>query len=68
MIVAHALTEATIDDATTAIDLIRAVDGGLTSVTGDAAYDTASALARIDPLLLAKSDPVSKHDLKLRST
>jgi len=27
-----------------------------------------SALARIDPLLLAKSDPVSKHDLKLRST
>ena len=40
MIVAHALTEATIDDATTAIDLIRAVDGGLTSVTGDAAYDT----------------------------
>ena len=40
MIVAHALTEATIDDATTATDLIRAVDGGLTSVTGDAADDT----------------------------
>ena len=27
-------------DAATAIALIRAVDGGLTSVTGDAAYDT----------------------------
>ena len=37
---AHALTEATVDDATTAIALIKAVDDGLTSVTGDAAYDT----------------------------
>ena len=40
VIIAHALTEATVDDATTAIELITAVDGGLTSVTGDAAYDT----------------------------
>src|SRR6478672_10183705 len=40
VIMAHALTEATVDDATTAIALIQAVDGGLTSVTGDAAYDT----------------------------
>ena len=40
VIIAHALTEATVDDATTAIELIKAVDGGLTSVTGDAAYDT----------------------------
>ena len=40
VIVAHALTDATVDDAATAIALIRAVDGGLTSVTGDAAYDT----------------------------
>ena len=39
VIVAHALTEATVDDAATAIALISAVDGGLTSVTGDAAYD-----------------------------
>ena len=39
-IVAHALTDATVDDATTAIEFISAVDGGLTSVTGDAAYDT----------------------------
>ena len=40
VIVAHALTDATVDDAATAIALISAVDGGLTSVTGDAAYDT----------------------------
>jgi IS5 family transposase len=40
VIIAHALTEATVDDATTAIELITAVDGGLTSVTGDAAYDS----------------------------
>ena len=40
VIIAHALTEATVDDATTAIELITAVAGGLTSVTGDAAYDT----------------------------
>jgi IS5 family transposase len=40
VIIAHALTEATVDDATTAIALIKAVDGRLTSVTGDAAYDT----------------------------
>jgi IS5 family transposase len=40
VIIAHALTEATVDDATTAIELIEALDGGLTSVTGDAAYDT----------------------------
>ena len=40
VIVAHALTEATADDATTAITLISAVDGGLASVTADGAYDT----------------------------
>ena len=37
---AHALTEATVADATTAIDLIAALDGDLASVTADAAYDT----------------------------
>jgi IS5 family transposase len=37
---AHALTEATVADATTALELLEAVDGGLASVTGDAAYDT----------------------------
>ena len=40
VIVAHVLTEATVDDAAAAIALISAVDGGLASVTGDAAYDT----------------------------
>jgi IS5 family transposase len=40
VIVAHALTEATVDDATTAIELIKAVHGGVASVTGDAAYDS----------------------------
>jgi hypothetical protein len=39
VIVAHALTAATVDDATTAIELIKAVHGGVASVTGDAAYD-----------------------------
>jgi len=39
VIVAHALTEATVDDATMAIELIKAVDGRVASITGDAAYD-----------------------------
>jgi IS5 family transposase len=39
VIIAHALTEGTVDDATTAIALIKAVDGGIASITGDAAYD-----------------------------
>ena len=36
----HTLTEETGDDATTALDLITAVDGPLVRVTADAAYDT----------------------------
>ncbi len=40
MIVAHALTEPTVDDATTGIDLIETVDDEITRVTADAAYDT----------------------------
>ena len=36
----HTLTEATSDDATTALDLLTAVDGPLVRVTADAAYDT----------------------------
>ena len=40
VIVAHALTEATVDDATTAIELIPTLDGCVASVTGDAAYDS----------------------------
>jgi hypothetical protein len=34
VIVAHTLTEATVDDATTAIELIKAVHGGVASVHG----------------------------------
>ena len=36
----HTLTEATGEDATTAIDLLTAVKGPLVRVTADAAYDT----------------------------
>ena len=40
LIVAHALTEATIDDATVGIDLIAVAAGGIASVTADTAHDT----------------------------
>ena len=40
MIVAHALTDATVDDATTGVELIEAVNDDITRVTADAAYDT----------------------------
>ncbi len=40
VIVAHVLTESTVDDATVGIDLIGAAPGDVASVTGDAAYDT----------------------------
>ena len=40
VIVAQALTDAHVDDATTAVDLIPVVDGDISRVTADAAYDT----------------------------
>ena len=40
MIRVHTLTEATGDDATTALDLLTAVEGYFVRVTADAAYDT----------------------------
>ena len=40
MIVAHALTDATVDEATTGVELIEAVTDDIASVTADAAYDT----------------------------
>ena len=40
VIVAQALTDADTDDTTTGRALIEAVDGDLTSITGDPAYDT----------------------------
>ena len=40
MIVAQALTDTHVDDATTAVDLSPVGDGDISSVTADAAYDT----------------------------
>ena len=40
VIVAQALTDAHVDDATTGVTLIDAVDSDISSVTADAAYDT----------------------------
>ena len=40
VIVAQALTDAHVDDATTAVDLIPVVEGKISRVTADAAYDT----------------------------
>ena len=45
VIVAQALTEATVDDVTTGIHLINALDADLASVTADAAYDTVAIYA-----------------------
>ena len=45
MIVAHALTEATVDDAVEGIDLVGVAAGGVVSVTGDGAYDTVAFYA-----------------------
>ena len=40
VIVAHALTDATVDDATTGVELIEAGNDDIAIVTADAAYDT----------------------------
>ena len=40
VIVAHARTDATVDDATTGVELIEAVNDDIARVTADAAYDT----------------------------
>ena len=40
VIVAQALTDAHLDDATMGVTLIRKVDGDISSVTADSAYDT----------------------------
>jgi hypothetical protein len=67
VIVAHALTESTVDDATVGIDLIGAAAGDIASVTADAAYDAVAfseaASARhaqvvVPPIRTAK---VSRH-------
>jgi len=40
VILAHALTEATVDDATTGIGLIETLEADIARVTADGAYDT----------------------------
>ncbi len=40
VIVVHARTDATVDDATTGVELIEAVNDDIANVTADAAYDT----------------------------
>ncbi|MDA1097288.1 MAG: IS5 family transposase [Chloroflexi bacterium] len=70
VIVAQTLTEATVDDATTARDLINAVPGTIASVTADAAYDTVAvyetAAARGATVVVppAKTANVSRHGLR----
>ena len=46
VIVAHAPTSGHVDDATTALDLIDTVEGNVSCLTADAAYDTRGAGAR----------------------
>ena len=63
----HTLTEATGDDATTALDLLTAVEGPLVRVTADAAsdtvgvYETAGARGATVVIPPAKTATVSGH-------
>ena len=67
VILVHTLTEATGDDATTALDLLNAVEGPLVRVTADAAYDTvavyetATALGTTVVIPPAKTANISGH-------
>ena len=67
MILVHTLTEATGDDATTALDLLTAVDGPLVRVTADAAsgtvavYETAGARGATGVVPPARTATVSGH-------
>ena len=66
-ILVHTLTDATGDDATTALDLLTAVDGPLVRITADAAYDTvavyetATAQGATVVIPLARTANVSGH-------
>ena len=66
----HTLTEATGEDATTALDLLNAVEGPLVRVTADAAYDTVAvyetARARGATVVVppARTANVSGHGLR----
>ena len=60
-ILVHTLTEATGDDATTALDLLIAVDGPLVRITADAAYETATARGATVVVPPARTATVSGH-------
>ena len=66
-ILVHTLTEATGDDATTALDLLIAVDGPLVRITADAAsdtvavYETATARGATVVIPPARTATVSGH-------
>ena len=70
VIVAQALTEGSVDDATTGITLVEAADGDLGSVTADAAYDRvgfyAAAGARGATVVVPPTSTanVSRHGLR----
>ena len=57
----HTLTEATDDDATTALDLLTAVEGPLVRVTADAVYETAGARGATVVIPPARTANVSGH-------
>ena len=63
MIRVHTLTEATSDDATTALDLLTAVESPLVRVTADAAYDTVAvyetATARGATVIIPPAKPAN---------
>ena len=78
-ILVHTLTEATGDDATTALDLLTAVEGPLVRITADAAYDTVARAgsddhggeaARTAPLekdvRVPSSEPGGEHVLPIQ--
>ena len=67
LILVQTLTEATRDDATTAVDLFNAVDGHLVSVMADAAsdtvavYETARAQGTTIVIPTTRTENVSGH-------
>ena len=61
----HTLTEATGDDATTALDLLTAVDGPLVRITADAVYETATARGATVVIPPATTANVSGHGPRL---
>ena len=61
VILVHTLTEATGEDATTALDLLTAVEGPLVRVTADAVYETATVRGATVVIPPAKTANVSGH-------